>query len=220
MTTLDLRSDCLVSPTAYDVAVLGAMMLYPQDEAARNRALHATTVTMILENEHHPPPRTPDERRQLFELVRMVPRVTEFGGEIKEGFCRGMVVGGMICDVVFHGTKLGDSKRRLAKNFGFSESLINGVIWPAYKPVAAYWAVYVRINQALVDSPIPCRPHELGQFLAMANDLRCTAETLKRAHTHQLLKPGETVQIPTEIQLPNWPAEGRRVFYNEAPIKL
>jgi len=220
MNSLGLRNDCLINPTAYDVAVLGAAMLYPQDEAARNRALYATTITMMLENEDHPPARTVDERRQLFELVRMVPRVTEFDGEIKEGFQRGMLVGALVRDVVFYGATLTDSKRRLAKNFGFSVSLIDGVIWPTYKPVAAYWAVFVRINQATVDAPIPCLPHELGQFLAMADDLRSTAETLKRAHAQPLLRMGETIKIPEQIALPSWPKAGRDIFYNDARFKL
>jgi hypothetical protein len=207
---LDLRDECLESTTAYDVAVVGSMMLWPADEKLRKQVIHAVMVDLVFQSGNHPHPETAAERREFIELIRTAPRASNHDADFRDGYTRGMIAGEVLKEIVF-GAELpaGDFtltaiKKRIASRFiqeRISVSTINNSIWRDYRRVAAYWAAFITIG---MPTTFPCRPAILGVFLSLADDFRRRAETI---HTPQspkktLLREGETVAIPSSIHLP------------------
>jgi hypothetical protein len=207
---LDLRDECLESTTAYDVAVVGSVMLWPTNEKLRMRVMAAVMVDLVLQSGNHPQPETAAERREFIDLIRTAPRLEDYGTAFKDGYRRGMIAGEMLREVVVGaelrtgGVKLTAIKKRIASQFiqeRISVSTINNTIWRDYRRVAAYWAAFITIG---MPRAFPCRPAILGVFLSLADDFRRRAETM---HTPQspkktLLREGETVAIPPSIHLP------------------
>jgi len=205
---LDLRDDCIASPTPYDVAIVGGMMLWPrpEDEEVRRRALHAVIFEQIYLQGNFPQPEMIEERRQLRDMILSVPQVTDFESNVKAGFRRGLIAGAILNDAL--PKQAGDSPRKMqpvkqtiADRFGISVSLIDGKIWPGYKCVAPYWATYIRRGRQSDHAPIPCARTDLGQFLIEAIDLSNQAKSQRGHHSPQaaILPPGTIIEVPKTV---------------------
>jgi hypothetical protein len=86
-------------------------------------------------------------------------------------------------------------------------STIDNHIWRTYRPVAHLWGAYHLQAQAytVADIPVafPCYPHEVLQFLAMAEVLRKKAECCLLAHGGTLIDPLTSWHAPSDIDLPS-----------------
>ena len=210
--TLPLRDDCLAKPTAYDVAVVAAVMLFPDDESLRRSSMTAITIDLALQSDAYPQPRTAAERREHMEVVRGVPRIDDYGKEILIALRHGIISGAILRHVLGMAALAPDDATmapvisRIAQRHvseRISEKTINNRIWPKYRCVAAYWAAYLEFVERREAREIPCRPHELGLFLGTAEDFRAKAEkTRMKRRRETLLDPGKTVAIPTSLTLP------------------
>src|SRR5882724_12424090 len=132
--TLDLREACLQAPTAYDVAIVGSMMLFPADEELRRRTLGAVDIDLRLQSTNLQ--LTPAEMRQFIELIRIMPRPADYEEQIKDAYASGIIVGRMLLQVLA-GSTLTAIKKDIASGYRTSVSTINSR-WHDYQCVAAY----------------------------------------------------------------------------------
>ena len=217
--TFGLRPECLEFPTSYDVAVVGATMLWPDDEGMRQKALAAIAIELMFQSGNHPQPATPAERKEFMTLIRTVPTIADYEGPQKTGYKRGMIAGSLLYQAVASAgrdpdnVEFGEIKKRLASRFDATDhvslSTVDNTIWPAYRCVAAYWAAYIGQGERADDAPIPCAPAALGEFLKLADHFRIRGEAIRPRQSSEgmLLRQGETVMVPAGITLPNspWP---------------
>lgn len=221
----ELRRGCLRAPTLRDVAIVGSMMLWPNDEEQRRRSMTAFDVDIALQFGQ---PETPAEHREFIDLVRTVPRPEDYQEQTKRGFRNGMIAGQILGEAVARSrtssSRIGITtiKRRIASKLAddqVSVSTIDNQIWKNYRCVAACWAAYLTKGDPGGNSWLPCKPADLGAFLALSNQFRGQAERLRLPHASILLLPGETILVPSGITLPAcalyWRAGSPRrlVFY-------
>ncbi|MGH6678561.1 MAG: hypothetical protein ACREDL_06425, partial [Bradyrhizobium sp.] len=95
------------------------------------------------------------------------------------------------------------TKRRIGdklRDKRISEETISQRIWPRYRPVAPYWCALIA-RGVDAKAPFPCRPSDLGSFLAAADAIRRQGEGMHapRSPIVSILRVGETVAIPAEI---------------------
>jgi hypothetical protein len=213
---LDLRPDCLVDPSRMDLARIEMMMLWPKDEGLRATALRAIELKHAIETKSAPLPKDADELRAFFEIINSAPRIYELEGSAKEAFTRGMVAGGILRQGVGYSevdpsqTSLSQVKKRMVGTLGglipkkITEKTINDSIWPMYRSVAAYWAAY-----SVVGPEWPCTTSTLDKFLAIAEEFRRRGEATRGRQSPEptILRRGETVAIPSGLQLPAFTLE-------------
>jgi hypothetical protein len=207
--TLDLRPDCLSNPTVNDVDVVGVTMLFPDDDAMRQRILADIMIELALLSGRYPEASSPAERQDFFELIRSISPVSIKHGEAcKDAFMRGTIAGALLYEIVGCADPgkigLGLAQKRIARRFGrerISSKTISNSVWPKFRCVAVYWAAYAALGAA--GPHIPCRPSDLGVFLAMADQFRELGENTRTPHSPEpLLRTGETIIIPPSIELP------------------
>lgn len=213
---LDLRPDCLRAPSAGDVAVLAAWMLWPrpEDEVLRRDARATIETWRALNNGNYPSPQSPAEHRLLVDLILTTPRMDQYADAMQQGFKRGVVAGRIVFEAVRdfavkrEPVQIGSTIERIAAAFttkteNLSAKTINNRIWRDYRCVAPYWAALGILPQRQDQQRFPCAPHKLGQLLAMADDFRRRGEITKLARrSAPLLRKGETILVPRQIDLP------------------
>ena len=208
-----LREDCLNSPTAMDVAVVGAMMLWPTDAEMRQQALGSLAITLILDSGNHPQPQTVAERREFRELIITHATAANHEEQIKAGYKRGFITGLLLYRSIAanlsdpENFSFGALKKEMAGRFDAKDHVSIPTIdkiWHDYRSVAPYWASYVSDGR---QAEIPCRPTDLGKFLSLADHFRTRGEAAEPRQSSQgpLLLAGETVRVPPTIQLPETP---------------
>ncbi len=153
----------------------------------------------------------PNERQNILELAQKIPAKAEFTPDLKDAMLCGSIAGGIVRHVVAMATLMPekatvtDAKKLLAATFARqykSTKSIDNKLWPAYRPVAAYWAAWITLNETRgAVEQLPCRPDEVPLFLAIAEKYRTRAEStrLKQRGEETLLRAGETLSLPDSI---------------------
>jgi hypothetical protein len=208
--TFNLRSDCLSSPSEIDVAIVYAAMLWPTNEKLQDEYIRACAWKIALEEGDLSKINSKADKIELARVIRETPTTRTFSDEIKQGYTDGMISGAILSDVLKaaesgKGLTLGDVIDRIANNFTKQRKSAQTInkIWRDYKPVASYWAAYVRMGSP-DDQAIPCVPTVLGSFLASSKKITLQAETTKLPHSPRgsILRDRQTVAIPSNIVLP------------------
>jgi hypothetical protein len=187
MPTLDLRKDCLTQPTAIDLAVLGAMMIWPNSKFKRDTWIRSAMLHML----HNHVDTLPEAVvRRIAKAAITTPEFTDLTDKI--GHRHGRVAGILLAQAVsnhlqsggiinLHEIKTAIEQRALAlRSGGLKEHTIDNTIWPNFKSVAPYWAAY--IAGAMNDRPEwPCSLDGLAVFLATADAFRKAGEVSNRS---------------------------------------
>ena len=212
---LDLREDCLVAPTRWDLAVIEARMLWPHDPDIRGRFLSAvsvkigvSTIGRIPLQEATPP--TPAEVREFGEAMLSAPRVEDFTEAGNKAYFHGLVAGKILYEAVgrhdigSENPGLAAIKSMLTAYFDrLSQKTIDDVVWPRYRSVAHFWAAHLTVSEEIGIAVFPCRTHDLAHFLATAEAYRRRGETTRSPQSPSpVLRPGEAVMIPPALALP------------------
>jgi len=179
-------------------------MLWPTDEGMREEILGVLRVELMLLSGNYPQPTTTAERQEYFDLIRNAPQLEPYSKQLKEAYRCGMIAGALLREVVI-GIEFGrpvtltTSKRRIARNFvadRISTSTIDNSIWKHYRGVAAYWAALVDVSPEFPPPLAPCRPADLGRFLATADRWRQRGEAARATpKSPPLLRKGETIAV-------------------------
>lgn len=217
--TLEIQPECLCNPTRLDLVDIEAIMLWPNDPAARQLWWRAAALEEALPHVDDLPI---DALRQYARDAMTIPRVSELNRRNGKRIIHGQLLG----TIVFEATYLSrheperaalykvqaDLCRRLRGTFQIQPQTMNnkdGPIAPM-RPAAHMWAAYMyRTIQG--DSVFPCRLSEIGRFLATAEAIRHVAETRRAPKAKSaILREDETVKLPQAIlaQLPSVSFEG------------
>ncbi len=209
---LDLRPECLDSPSQMDVAIVGATMLWPSSKATREKYLTSIAIDLMLRSGNYPQPTSPAEFAELVDITRSTPRVSQMNRPVQKAMQDGMIAGSIVVRTIAADTKapgqtvLGAIKATLASRFSAAEHVhsktIENRIWKNYRCVAPYWAAY--IFQQKPGSQIPCDPANLGKFLAVAEAIRIRGEAVRTVRSREvaLLRVGGSILPPPDLKLP------------------
>ena len=185
---LETETD-LTAPTRLDVAVIEALMIWPDDENNRARAATASFVEYIGDFASELP-------RELLAMHQKITRradsIDTIQDEIRndrtERIKRGAVAGSFLYNVIKanalnleHRSMESVTEKVIApfvsSGSKFRRNTFNNQIWSAYRRVAHFWAAWfssVELGRSLV---FPCHYIELREFLSDAEAFRILAKT-------------------------------------------
>ena len=214
---LDLPLDCLFEATAtrLHLAVIEAVMLWPDDAPARTRAFHSEAVEFLR--------RGPDEadagfliREDLrgvdfgfdaFKFAAAAPPIGDVIAEAREPYMHG-VIAGFVLDQTVGKVALQRQDARVADSIQAAEKAfwpswrvmvktINNSIWPRYRCVSHLWAAHWRRASERQDASFPCGRADIATFLSTADAFRKLGESCRTYKSPRpLLVPSETIRAP------------------------
>lgn len=204
---LELSPDCLTAPTPLHVAHAGAVMLWPDDAAARHLAEKSKMIEwgrdLLREGQLAVPVEefayaavdapTPDE------IVRAANAV------MLDGFIAGSILWTAVATKGSQsiGLIIAEISKALGLKQRRSTGTINTHVWKRYRCVSHLWAAYVSNFKDRHDKTFPCRKEELGELLGTAEAFRELGERTKtRQSPNPVLRPGEAVRLPKGLEVP------------------
>jgi len=208
---LQLRSDVLSTPFKLDLAVIEAMMLWPDDDAARGRWIAASIVEWGWENIETMP--EAQLRRWALDAraARGMPSNADLQPEANKRHPHGTVAGAIVLEAIMLGRLAPDQAAvrkvqesladRLKGSFQIEPKTMNNKAGPIYpfRPVAHLWAAHGAAWRG-GDKTFPCKASRLGEFLAIAEVIRAVAEHSRvKKSPSTVMRPGEAVRLPAEI---------------------
>jgi hypothetical protein len=199
---IDISKQAIRTPSRFDLARIGAMMLFPDDESGRHRYEESAAFMSF-------------DPQQLPEIVQWAMRemaaaswarfeqgilagatLHEALGRPRLGLCesgKGDIVRGLISDLQ------SDPKKRFGQ---FSSKTVDNTFWPLFRPVAHFWAATF-VAMKLEREPFPCALASFKDYLAMVEAYRIAGETTKAKQSPEpsILRPAETVKLPWTLQI-------------------
>jgi hypothetical protein len=207
---LTLGIGSLANATRLDLAIVEAMMLWPDDEDARAAATATATVAFYRATK---PALTPEETENLIAMAADALPLGVIHNEVRRSlFVSGTIAGQILIHAIgkrsldmpvtmdeaikqaikpFHGKK---------SEWKFSPQTINNKVWPTYRPVAHYWAAAIS-RSGKRDGAFPCELRNFAEFLAEAEAYRRLGEAtrLTTKSPKTVLLPSESVLLPPAI---------------------
>jgi hypothetical protein len=213
----ELVSVSLSGTTRHDLDVVGAVMLYPDDDEARTRAKQTTLTALLRE---YAQDLQPDILISLIGFAADATPLIDIHKQVKHRFISGCRAGLYLREVVKRaatGVKMEaivqDICAPLGGDFGKIErQTFYNHVWSPFRVVSHFWAASLDLNFDRVTAvasgvPFPCSFGELPQFFALAEGYRHLAERTKsrRAKRAAILVPGESARraVP-ELVLPEF----------------
>lgn len=190
---------------------LECIMLWPHDEAMRERAWAATraeAITQLADQQGAEGPQFEAETvAGLLRFLRTAPSTADMRPAAEAANNHGIVAGTILRRLVLakqdgRAAKLGTEIKRIADKFkrerGLGEKNIGDVIWPRYRAVSHLWAAHLERRLLGTDPEMPCRSRELSAFAETAELFREIGVILQptRSRHGTLLKPAEMWRLP------------------------
>jgi hypothetical protein len=210
---LEFQTD-LCRPTRFDVALIEAIMLFPDDEVWRAKTATSSFVEWVGDDAST----FTQERLAMHQrLTRDALPISEVHKEINiERHVRGVITGSFLHNVLVANILdlrqrsknaialdcLKPFKRTRERLDGFKLSLStwNTEIWRTFRPVAHLWAASQRRAKKDGDLAFPCRADRFVEFLADAEFYRLQGEKITTARAHEpILRPGEAFALPKNL---------------------
>jgi hypothetical protein len=200
---IDIPAQAIRAPTRFDLARVGAAMLFPDDEKKRLAYEEADALLAVCELRHLPeilqwPVReiTAAAASRFAHGVLAGYVLHEVLGRPRLGLCesgKAEIVGGLISDLKF------DPKKSFAR---LSSKTFANATWSLFRPVAHFWAAtFVAIE--LEREPFPCALASVKNYFALVEAFRIAGETTKAKQSPEpfLLRPDETVKLPANLAI-------------------
>jgi hypothetical protein len=199
---IDIPKQAIQTPLRFDLARVGATMLFPDDESSRHR-YEDSVAFMVFDPQQLPElvlwgaqaMATASWERFEQGIVAGAALHEELGRP-RLGLCesgKAKIVRGLIKDL-----KL-DPKKRFDR---FSSKTFDNTVWPLFRPVAHFWAA--TFTAMMRDrEPFPCALASFKDYLAMVEAYRIAGETTKAKQSPEpfLLRRAETVKLPANLQI-------------------
>jgi hypothetical protein len=202
---LPLTPENVSAPTPVELDTVAARMLWPDDSAARWRAIETSSIEFL---------RTQPDRLLKEDIVSLFSRafdakpLRELHLEVRLPFIAGARAG-MYLQQTIGLISLGKSPamKQLAfmvsAEIGPEGSAIQAKtflnhIWPLYRSVSHFWAASLTLGfEKLGNCVFPCAIEEFRDFLALAEGHREKGEGMRtRQAPTTLLRPGKAVRLP------------------------
>ncbi|WP_040619990.1 hypothetical protein [Rhodovulum sp. PH10] len=199
-----------------DLAGIEAAMLWPDDDAYREKVIQRALILRALE--------TPEslDREMAINLLGMsvgIPSAAEINAETETRHLYGGLAGCILAETIARidgnmPLSMGEIINRACKsataNAGgwrkaqITPKTVQNRVWRDWKPVAHLWAAYNRLYQEHGKAWVwPCPKVQLTRFLGEAEAWRAIGETLKpRQSDTTVLPAGIAVRIPGSDRLP------------------
>lgn len=199
MKVLNLRSDVLKNPTRLDLEIIGAAMLFPDDENKRIRCEEAAGALLAID--------------ALGKDADAVPLFVRFAAEEIRNEAIARYRKGMICSAFTLHELIGRESlglgaptiRSIFDNLSKKDALANGTFskksfdanWAMFRPVAHFW-----VSHFYFGPEFPCNLSDLRQFLELAESFRIAGENTRTFRSPVLvLDPADTVKLPPELKI-------------------
>lgn len=213
---IPLSFNALIAPQVSDMIEVEAMMLWPKDKAARDRAIRSATALHVKNVLDYKSINSEEEWKSIAELLQGADPIDNIHSIVRakdSPFVRGVVAGQIVRMVIGNDIRakkaempIGEAVKALSKIFNGQFRLlpqtIENVVWPVFRPVAHLWAAYLeRIFIDQEDPVFPCRGAGMRDLFFKAEVFRGVGErlTLHRSPT-PLLRSHETTRFPAYIE--------------------
>jgi hypothetical protein len=189
---------------------VAAWMLFPDDEAWRNKVIANAAVQEGLEAL-----RTGRLRQDQYEGLVLLALDAASAADITRAYDepaeRGMGAGMILYNVCLRIPRDDPAPmQRATREVGSAiwrrrasaSKHVHTAVWKTYKPVAALWAAFIYLYEDGDTESVefPCRLSELPTFLAIAEAYRELAErTIPPRRNHPVLKPGDSIRLPDSV---------------------
>ncbi len=206
---LALRVECLDPKEAspLDIAAIGAPMLWPSDETARGRALHAFAVDFMRRNRDW---QDGELGFDPFDFAAAATPLPEMSRAAENPFVYGFIAGSVLLETVSKiglrledasiGTSIETVSNRFWPKWRVLPKTINNKVWPEYKCVSHFWAAYIFDTIKREDTVFPCHYTKIADFLSIAEAFRDFGETLRAHKAPQPILPvGGAMRLPFEV---------------------
>jgi hypothetical protein len=201
---LRLRPDSLDRPIRLDLAHVEALMLWPDDDDARERWQRAA---IIDEGKDHLDEMPENLLRHYARDALNAPRLADLQPEAGKRKIEGLLAGIVLLNATTYAhhaperAALGIIKQELCDNLRGTYQVQPRTLdnRNEYRPVAHFWAAYMLACHH-GDRTFPCQIADLATFLATAEALRELAETsnAKKA-PGPIMRPGEAARLPDDV---------------------
>jgi hypothetical protein len=214
---LDLPLDCLFEATAtrLHLAVIQAVMLWPNDAPSRTRALHSEAVEFLRRGPNEADAgflaredlRCIDFDFEAFEFAAAATPIRDIIAQAREPYVHGMIAG-FVLDQTVGKVALQRKDARVADSIQAAEKAfwpkwrvmaktINNSTWPQYRRVSHLWAAHWRRASEHEDASFPCGRADIGAFLSTADAFRKLGEACRTYKSPRpLLAPREAIRAP------------------------
>lgn len=213
---IELPESCLTEPRQLDCAIIGAVMLWPGNPAARQADIHTSSVEYFKTN---PVLRDAVLGSYAFEFAAQAKPLEDLQRASSSPVSQGIMVG-YVCHHIIWGSKLADSNisiseavKRFESDYaslnkmrsslgvgGLGKKHYNNVIWPLFRPVAHYWVAYFSYAKKSGMETFPCEMSRLAEFLGEAEALLTIGETIKTPRSKRtLLTRADAFQLPFSV---------------------
>lgn len=199
----------LVARMAVLRILVQGMMLWPEDQSARERLCKAEAIRLAASRGDRLPVTI---ARRVFALTAEAPPIAELRKNADDRHAHGWIAGEILRRAVDQAGREGDNVNlreiigqivkayapyRSAGKVHLTPSVktIVNTIWPRYRPVAHFWAAFLGRIENGAGRAFPCSLDELPAFLKSARRYLGAGQ---EARTKQgpVLRPGESVGIP------------------------
>jgi hypothetical protein len=213
---LDLGPDCVTQPTIVHIAAVKAVMLWPNNEAARQITMQVGVLQLgrdLMSEGKFPASEMASYADAALEVLPRAGKVMEAEGRRID---LGLRAGQILLEAVFRGRTelagvamgpiIGEITRSYTSRKATSSKTVNNDVWTPFRPVAHFWGTFLLTwkRNGTADRAFPCRRDNLITFLGAADKLRCMGEQNPRVAKGQpVLRAGESVLVPACIMLPD-----------------
>lgn len=201
---LNLRPAALVRPTRLDLAIVEALMLWPDDEAARERWLSAAIIDEGKDNIDD----MPEHLLRHYTLDALnAPRLADLEPAAGKRHVDGLLAGIVLLNATIYATAaperaaLGKIRQELCDNLHGTYQVQPRTLdnRNEYRPVAHLWAAYMLACHH-GDRTFPCLISNLAAFLATAEAIREIAEKSRaKKAPAPIMRPGEAARLPDDV---------------------
>ena len=221
---LDLREGCTDHPTRVDLDVIAAIMLWPHDQRARERAAQTSEVAHLQSLSSMTPPLDATQltlsQQYLLAVLRKAADATPLSmlqEEMKDNFYRGVRAGLYLRQTIRLAQLSGQAPAMKQVVRDVCSTVLDGAhgrainlhtfqnhIWPTYRCVSHFWAATLDFAPP---GPFPCQLRNFCRFLARAEGYKHMGrETRGRQASRAILKEGETIELPQWFRLRTLPS--------------
>lgn len=180
MPNIPLHQKCIASPTRLDLAAIEAVMLWPDDEAARKKGFDAAlarhTADRISQLDALP------DKATISDLVSFIADATPIKDiapttrrPFRDGLFAGMTLNGVLglkdsAATVTLGTAMTRAIEAIrTTQLGSFDQSNAEKIWSRMRPVAHLWGACLATAQRRKSADFPCQVRDLPDFIAFAD---------------------------------------------------
>ncbi len=204
----------LAEPTKFDVALIEAIMLWPDDENWRGRAALSSYIEYAGDVAAVSP--RPIDRLVHQKMARRAFPIEAVQEEVKkERFVRGTIAGKFLLKSVIKTLLKEDNQKQsmasiardclgpfLKAGYRVQMKTWDNEIWPTFRPVAHFWAASIMLKTKNTSTPFPCDYHQFAEFLADAEFFRVEGERLRTPNSPtKVLRYGEAFTLPENLRV-------------------